>query len=370
MITHGRMLLGGGAETVARAGAKGNSFDSDLPAASELPPALHFESRTAAFEVLLARRSAKQETVHQQLLAQGVRPHTHTEAGKRFKKAVRETHAKNTDSCSPEGFANIKDLAELLSNAGEGLGQWWQQKGQLRYIKHGQWGIFGKHYNDTKINFIHKYLCEYQKKRPIQRICELGFMAGNSALLFLETIKQARLVSFDLGDCPWTHPLGDLMHASYGPRFELVVGLSNNTVHSYGKEHPELRCDVVFVDGSKYPDPRLQDLYNFRTLSRSGTVLFYDEAATMPCVKASVPSNSPLCGKSDHGMGRAARAYNIAARQELVRVVDCEWPRPMCSRGMVNVEGEKPGTTAWTDCKGGIVGYTRVEDGSCVAEYV
>ena len=80
---------------------------------------------------------------------------------------------------------------------------------------------------------------------------------------------QARVVSFDLGDCPWTRPQGELLAATYGrDRFELVLGLSNNTIHTYAREHPGLSCDVVMVDGSKFPEPRYLDLRSFRALSR------------------------------------------------------------------------------------------------------
>ena len=71
-------------------------------------------------------------------------------------------------------------------------------------------------------------------------------MSGHSALLFLETAPHAKLVSFDLGDSPWSRPMATLLKAVYGKRFEVIWGLSNNTVR---------RCETA---GPPYSLPFLQ----------------------------------------------------------------------------------------------------------------
>lgn len=351
----------------------GPSFDSTLPPVDLLPPSLrHGSSSPPQFEVLLARRSAGQAQVHERLRLQGVDP-AKLPAGADFRSAAQRQNA--SARCTPSGYASIRRLADKFSLAARGLTQWWSDDagnaipGQMQFRRHGQWGIFGNEHRGVKTNFIHRWLCDYQSRRQIRTICEIGFMAGHSSLLFLETATQARVVSFDLGDCPWTRPQGELLATTYGrERFELVLGLSNNTIHAYAREHPGLRCDVVMVDGSKFPEPRYLDLQSFRALSRCqavalapspkrehsppspptarlrspGAVLFYDEASSLACVNGSVPPYSRMCG----GFEGAARAYNRAAREGLVRVVDCAW--------------------AGADD----VGYRRTGDGSCVAEYL
>ena len=137
------------------------------------------------------------------------------------------------------------------------------------------------------------------------------------------------------------------MKSAFGERFEAVWGLSNNTVPSYAREHPSHVCDVLFVDGAKFAEQRWLDLQNFRRLTRPGAVLFYDEATTLECVKGEVSENSPLC----HGLDGASKAYNRAAKQGLVKVVDCRWAVRGVPGGGLN--------------KKGVVG-----DGSCVAEYL
>eukprot|EP00966_Prymnesium_polylepis_P298181 6890258-Prymnesium_polylepis.1 len=213
------------------------------------------------------------------------------------------------DGCSEAGYEKIEELALNLTAAAKSM--------KVGFGSHGQWGIFDKGYLGVKTRFINKWLCRLQKKRqrPVRTICELGFMAGHSALLFLETVPSARVISFDMADnrCGgtdtrrylshdrselqisstrhpraelrsqtrlsihvqrtrrWTLPMAALLRAAYGSdRFELVPGLSNESVTRYGRRRlaparaTEGRlprplaaderepCDVVFVDGAKH----------------------------------------------------------------------------------------------------------------------
>jgi predicted O-methyltransferase YrrM len=200
----------------------------------------------------------------------------------------------------------------------------------------------------VKTRFINEWLCKHRLRRSISTVCELGFMSGHSAMLFLQS-TEAKLISFDLGDSPWTRPAADIISAAYGNRFEFVIGLSNNTVHQYRADHPALSCDVLFVDGSKFPEQRLLDLHNFRRLAKSGSVLFYDEASSLPCVMGEVPETSRLCS----GNEGAAIAYNRAAREGLVKVTECRWA--------ITEDGK---------IRGGIPKKGHIGDGSCVAEYL
>lgn len=127
-----------------------------------------------------------------------------------------------------------------------------------------------------------------------------------------------------------------------------MVGLSNNTVPLYAREHPGFRCDVLFVDGAKYSEQRWLDLQNFRKLAYPGALLFYDEAASLECVRGEVDEASAACESPEW----ASKAYNRAAKQGLVKVIDCIWPIK---------NGNKYGGLP----KKGTSGH----DGSCLAEY-
>ena len=319
-------------------------FDDSLVDPKSLPPhLLHGMARPPRIEVLLAQRSHKQGEIHARLRREGVRA-AELPDGARFVAAVQQSAQPPAAACSTGDYERMKALSALLTQAGRGLSRWWEERGQASFKKHGQWGIWDAVYKEMKVQFYYEWLCKYMARRPIRTICELGFMSGHSALLFLETVKAAKVVSFDLGDCSWTRPQGELLRAAYGAeRFELELGLSNNTVPLYARRHPRLQCDVVMVDGSKFTEPRWQDLLTFRKLGGPGAVLFYDEAVTMACVNGSVPEFHHKC----RGLEGAAVAYNRAVRRKLVRLVDCKWAR--------EAQGE---------------GYAWNGDGSCVAEYL
>ena len=211
-----------------------------------------------------------------------------------------------------EGYDRIELLGERLSAAAKAL--------RVGYGAHGQWGIFDKGYNQTKTRFLNSWLCRYATRSKINTICELGFMAGHSSMLFLETspdpqttIRSAQVFSFDMYDNPWSLPQGKLMEHTYVQRFKLVVGLERDCAELlWERQHPRERCDAMFIDGvspihplvpaapppsplleparsfvfvhfqqqaptpctpfrqAKHLEPRLEDLRNFRRLSSQG----------------------------------------------------------------------------------------------------
>ena len=209
------------------------------------------------------------------------------------------------EACSAEGCDRIELLGERLSAAAKAL--------RVGYGAHGQWGIFDKGYNQTKTRFLNSWLCRYATRSKINTICELGFMAGHSSMLFLETVRSAQVFSFDMYDNPWSLPQGKLMEHTYGQRFKLVVGLERDCAELlWERQHPRERCDAMFIDGvspihplvpaapppsplleparsfvfvhfqqqaptpctpfrqAKHLEPRLEDLRNFRRLSSQG----------------------------------------------------------------------------------------------------
>ena len=46
---------------------------------------------------------------------------------------------------------------------------------------------------------------------------------------------------------------------------------------------PEIKCDVVFVDGAKGTAARANDLNLFRAISKPGAMVFGDEIDTVSC---------------------------------------------------------------------------------------
>ena len=68
----------------------------------------------------------------------------------------------------------MMELAQSFSEAA--------RQGCPAYRVHGQWGVFAQHYYDHKVRFL---FAEVARAAPLQ-ICEVGFNAGLTSLLFLE----------------------------------------------------------------------------------------------------------------------------------------------------------------------------------------
>ena len=167
-------------------------------------------------------------------------------AAQKFVDAVHEKASTRSSPCSEAGLRRIERISELFDNA--------TKEHSRNYIDAGMWGIFARgaqrNYEGTKVRFIHEQLCARgtnevalrRMKQPV--ICEVGFCAGLSAMLFMESLPRARYVGWDLGDISWTESNIALMRRAYGERFlDVALGRAASTVPLYQNAHPELKCD-------------------------------------------------------------------------------------------------------------------------------
>jgi hypothetical protein len=115
----------------------------------------------------------------------------------------------------------------------------------------------------------------------VKTICEIGFNAGHSSILFLMSNPQAMLVSFDLGRWPYTKPAVEFVERKFPGRFIMVVGDSTETVPAFASQHPEIQCDLLVVDGGHEPNVALADVTNMaRMANPDRNVLVVDDT---PC---------------------------------------------------------------------------------------
>jgi len=210
------------------------------------------------------------------------------------------------------------------------------------YDVHGLFGIFGNadpiagkrgrryftDYGGTKVHFMHEAACAM---RDVQTVCEVGFCAGLSALLLLEALPSATVLSFDLGDLPWARAADALLRSQYGPaRFPGVVfGDAATTIRAHHAAHP-FACDAVFVDSAKTYTGRYRALVDLRAVSRAGAHVFMDEVTREDCVNgthANDRDHKTACYRLNTGYWSAVRAYNLAALEGWLRVRRCAWPR-------------------------------------------
>lgn len=123
----------------------------------------------------------------------------------------------------------------------------------------------------------------------VRQVCEIGFNAGHSALYWLAASNTTRLLSFDLGEYPFSLPMANLILNMFPDRFSVVWGDSTKTVPEFIRQSTDgwtsafsfPACDVIVVDGGHAYDVAFADLCNMRAFASTARhVLIFDDT---PC---------------------------------------------------------------------------------------
>ena len=211
-----------------------------------------------------------------------------------------------------------------------------------KYDVHGLFGIFARgdrignrskryflNYEGVKTSFMIEWACRIASTSSVTTVCEVGFCAGLSAVLLLEAVPRAKVVSFDLGDLPWSKFADQYVQNMYSTnRFPGVVfGDAAITIPRMAKTNLT-HCDMVFVDGDKSFEGRLQSLRQLRNASSTGAAVFMDEVTSKVCVDGTIaaPMLERRCKFMHVGYWPSVRAYNVAVREGWLRVERCAWP--------------------------------------------
>lgn len=106
--------------------------------------------------------------------------------------------------------------------------------------------------------------------KPDLTICEVGFNAGHSSLMWLLLSTTSNVLAFDLGEHGYAKSAAKYLQTRFGSnRISVTFGDSRETL-------PQFRgtCDVVFVDGGHSYDVAYSDITN---LAEPGTLLIVDD---------------------------------------------------------------------------------------------
>ena len=208
------------------------------------------------------------------------------------------------------------------------------------YTVHGLFGIFAEHlqekagkkkgrfygpdYRQIKTRFLYDHICKLARQGRADTICEVGFNAGLSALLFLLAAPNSRFISFDLGDFRWSRYAASALREAFPSTSHYmgtVYGSSSVTIPAADQG---LKCDVMFVDGDKRPSGRFADLQNFRQRSYSGARLFFDDLAREECVNGSKWEPNSDCATAPYA--DTMKGYNRAAQKGIFEMMECATP--------------------------------------------
>jgi spermidine synthase len=109
----------------------------------------------------------------------------------------------------------------------------------------------------------------------IKTIGEIGLNAGHSADNFFGHCNQLeRFVSFDIKCYP---EVLDYFAEKYKDRFHFVVGDSLETVPEFAERFPDVKFDLIFIDGAHSFDNCYHDILNMKQLAHSNTCLWIDD---------------------------------------------------------------------------------------------
>ena len=110
----------------------------------------------------------------------------------------------------------------------------------------------------------------------------------------------------------------------------MVTGSSLETLPRWKRDHPDFRCDVVFVDGGKTTHVRATDFANFGRMSHARTLVFFDEVTSEACANGTVTEEECyFLGRRkirDRTTAKTAAGANRASRQGILKVHECQWP--------------------------------------------
>lgn len=113
-------------------------------------------------------------------------------------------------------------------------------------------------------------------------ILEIGFNAGHSAEIFLTASPDARLLSFDLGRVAAVAAGKAYIDARHPRRHTLVVGDSTLSLPAFAAICPEVRCDLLFIDGGHSYEVARADIGHCAGLAAPGALVAVDDTVFTP----------------------------------------------------------------------------------------
>tara|TARA_B100000963_G_scaffold353777_1_gene369076 strand:- start:220 stop:816 length:597 start_codon:yes stop_codon:yes gene_type:complete len=112
--------------------------------------------------------------------------------------------------------------------------------------------------------------------KSINNVMEIGFNAGHSAELFLNSNKNINLVSFDIGYYGYVNLGKEFIDKNYPNRHTLIIGNSLVTVPEYFKKENK-KFDLIFIDGGHDYDVAKGDILNCKNLAHDKTIVVLDD---------------------------------------------------------------------------------------------
>lgn len=171
-----------------------------------------------------------------------------------------------------------------------------QVAGRARHLKHTRQAVADETNPLVDINRMHGFTALHGMEgfmrttqaafmkdllisRPdVRRIAEIGFNAGHSSFLFLNSRQDTTVTSFDIGEHDYVGTAANYIGQKFPGRHKLVVGDSTETVPVFTRETNET-FDLLFIDGGHDYQTAAADIENMRGLARRDNIVIVDDYA-------------------------------------------------------------------------------------------
>lgn len=102
----------------------------------------------------------------------------------------------------------------------------------------------------------------------IRTICETGFNCGHGTLRWLlHSNPQVHVYSFDIGVHKYSQPAAKFLEDTFPGRHTAIWGDSTQTLPKFHQQNPDVKCNIIFVDGGHDLDVAQADLKNFMAMA-------------------------------------------------------------------------------------------------------
>ena len=88
---------------------------------------------------------------------------------------------------------------------------------------------------------------QLSKDSRVEKICEIGFNAGHSALTWLAASTKPKVVSFDLLQHGYSPLAANFVSQTFLDRFILISGDSALSIPASVRILPELKCNILLL---------------------------------------------------------------------------------------------------------------------------
>lgn len=150
-----------------------------------------------------------------------------------------------------------------------------QHNKKLSEIGFDEKNIWGNIFNAEDSEQSREYM-SFVRQPWVKTVCEVGFAAGHSSLVFHSAKPNAQIFSFDdFGKERLTSEALKIVQRKINLR--MTRGDSRKTLVDFRRVQSNVTCDIVSIDGAHHGDFPLQDINNFKYLVGYPNIVLIDD---------------------------------------------------------------------------------------------